>query len=166
MSDETQETTEQTDEERNFEALRKRAEAAEARVKELSPLAVAKAVSDAGFNPDTPEGKALARLAGDNPDPESVKNLATELGFEASQEPKHEPTPNERAASEFANRQSQLNQVTVADEPEDINSEIAGLETALKAARAARNWDEARAIGEQLRNLNTRKMFDQTMLAG
>lgn len=140
MSEEVQETTEQTDEEKNFAALREKVETYEARIAELSPLAKEKAVREAGFNPDTPEGKALSRLAGDEADAEAVKNLATELGFEASQEEtKHEPTPNERAAQEFADRQSQLSQTTVSDEPPTDLEKIAEAEA---KANETGDWSE------------------------
>lgn len=141
MSEETQETTEElSDKELNFAKLREQKEALEARVAELSPLAVEKAVREAGFAPDTPEGKALSRLAGDNPDADAVKNLAVELGFEASpEEQKHEPTPNERAAQEFADRTSELSQVTTSDEPPDLNSQIA-------EAEAEGDWGKSMAL--------------------
>lgn len=125
----------------------------------LQPLAVEKAVRSAGFDPDTPAGRALARLTDASADAETVKNLAAELGFEASSSQKHEPTQNERAAQEFADRTANLNSVSQSDTPVDINDQIAETESALRAARAARKWDEVRAIGEQLMQLNTQKMY-------
>lgn len=141
MSEEVQETTEQTDEEKNFAALREKVETYEARIAELSPLAKEKAVREAGFNPDTPEGKALSRLAGDEADADAVKNLAVELGFEATTQdsPKHEPTKEERAAQEFADRQSHLSQTTVSDEPPTDLEKIAEAEA---KANETGDWSE------------------------
>lgn len=159
MSEET--TTEEMsdDKEQNLAALRAKAEALEAQLAALQPLAVEKAVRSAGFDPDTPAGRALARLTDSSADAETVKSLAAELGFEASTaSPKHEPTKEERAAQEFADRTSRLNSVTTSDTPLDIDGEIAATQSALNAARAAKNWDEVRAVGEQLQQLNIQKM--------
>lgn len=133
MSEETQ--TDQTDKELNFEKLREKNEALEAQLAELSPLKVAQTVRAAGFDPDTPAGKALSRLADANSDAESVKNLAAELGFEVV-DPAPVLSKEERAAQEFANRQADLGSVTTSDEPPDVATEVAELE-------AAGNWAEA-----------------------
>lgn len=144
MSEEV--TTETTEVEEGDWAKLKQAHAAEvAELKEklstLQPLAVEKAVSQAGFNPDSPEGKALSRLADDGADSEAVKNLAVELGFEATTQdsPKHEPTKEERAAQEFADRQSHLSQTTVSDEPPTDLEKIAEAEA---KANETGDWSE------------------------
>lgn len=160
MSDENQET--QTDKELNFAKVNEELKQAKARIAELSPLAVEKAVREAGFAPDTPEGKALSRLAGDNADTESVRNLAVELGFEAStQEQKHEPTPNERAAQEFADRQSALNSVTQPDNPPTFADNIAELNGLIATAKAAGNHPEVRRLNQQLIALNNQLLARQ-----
>jgi hypothetical protein len=118
----------------NFAALREKYEAA---VAELRPLKARDAVSAAGFNPNSPEGKALHRLAlaETDVDAEKVKALADELGFEVTP-PKPELTPTEQAAVAGAQKQAALNTVTTSDEPADIASQIADLDQQIMKARA------------------------------
>jgi len=130
MSEETQEVVEElSDKEMNFRKLEARAEAAEARLAELAPLAVEKAVRSAGFDPDTPEGRALTRIAASDADADAVKGLAEELGFEASKS-QTQLSPNERAAQEFGNRTADLNSVTTSDEPQSLDQLIAEADAA------------------------------------
>lgn len=144
MSEE-ENTETQSDKEQNFAALREKLEATEARLKELEPLAVEKAVQAAGFDPNTPEGKALSRLAGSDSDAEAVKNLATELGFEAvEQDSPPDLSPNERAAQEFAERKQELDSVTQSDEPSDLGNQIAEAEAA--AAKGEGDWSQVTAL--------------------
>lgn len=135
MSEET--TTEEMSEKTqadNFAELRAQKEALEA---ELRPLRAEKAVVSAGFDPTTPEGKALTRLAltEADVDADKVKGLAEELGFEASK-PKPALSPNERAAQEFSGRLSDLNSVTTSDDPGNIATQIAALDQQIAQARA------------------------------
>jgi hypothetical protein len=134
MSEET--TTEPTEKtpEQSFAELRTQRDDA---LSELRPFRAEKAVTEAGFPLDSPEGKALRALAlrEDGVDADKVKNLAEEFGFETPA-PKVELTPNERAAQEFANRQADLGSVTTSDEPPDVATEVAELEAAGKWAEA------------------------------
>ena len=66
----------------NFERLREKNEALEARIAELEPLAVEKAVRDAGYNPVSPEGRTLVRLSKVGDTAATVQALAEEIGFE------------------------------------------------------------------------------------
>lgn len=131
MSEDT--ITEETDSKQaeNFAALREQKEALEA---ELRPLRAEKAVTSAGFDPATPEGKALTRLAlaESDVDADKVKNLAEELGFETPS-PKAELSKNERAAQEFAIRAADMEAVTTSDGP-------SGPDQAIKDAEAAGDW--------------------------
>lgn len=133
MSEETVETQENSQAD-NFAALRAQKEALEA---ELRPLKVEKAVRDAGFDPSTPEGKALSRLAEVDATADTVKNLAAELGFEVRSTV--ELNPNERAAQEFAARQADLASVTSSDALPDLNQQVAEAENA--AARGEGDWN-------------------------
>lgn len=119
----------ESDKEQNFAKLREKAEALEARLAELEPLAVAQAVREAGFNPNEGYGKALADLAGPGASADTVKEVAAKYGWEP-EKPKVELTPNERAAQEFAGRQAALNSVTTPDEPQDFGAQIAEAEQA------------------------------------
>lgn len=149
------------DKEANFAALRAEKEALAEQLAALQPLAVERAVRSAGFDPDTPEGKALTRLSTVDSDADAVRSLAEELGFEAAKPPQLNPT--EQAMAQVADRSAQLGSVSVSDSPSTVDDEITGLQAALAAARTAKNWDEAKAIGAQLTKLNSQKLFAQVM---
>ena len=89
------------------------------------------AVSAAGFSPDSPEGKALHRLALSevDVDADKVKALADELGFEIVA-PKPELTATEQAAVAGSQRQQDLNSVTTSDGPPSSDQAIAEAEAA------------------------------------
>jgi hypothetical protein len=125
---------EQSDKELNFAKLRSRAEAAEARLAELEPLAIAHAVRSAGFDPDTPEGKALSRLATAGADADAVKTLAEELGFEAGSK---RPQLNEFQQEQWdaAQRQQNLHSFTSPDAPPTVEAQIAELDAQIVQAR-------------------------------
>jgi hypothetical protein len=136
MSEENVEVVEeQSDKEMNFSRLREQKEALEARLAELEPLAVAQAVRSAGFDPDTPEGKALSRLAQAGADAEAVKSLAEELGFEAGT---RKPQLNEFQQEQWdaAQRQQALNSITSSDTPPTLESQIAELDLKIQQAQA------------------------------
>ena len=120
-----------SDKEINFEKVREQLAEKDARLAELEPLAVEKAVRSAGFDPDTPAGKALARLAVPGSDADAVKSLAEELGFEAASRPVL--TPTEQAAVQSADGLRDLNSVTSSDEPPTANQ-------AIEEAQAAGDW--------------------------
>jgi hypothetical protein len=128
MSEEIDNTEELSDKELNFKALREAKEALESELATLRPLAVKDAIRAAGFDPDKPEGKALARLA-ETADAESVKALAEELGFEVPTL-KPELTPTEQAAVAGAQKQAALNSVTTSDGPPSSDQAIAEAEAA------------------------------------
>ena len=156
----SEQTTEKTDKELNFERLREKNEALEARNAELEPLAVARLVAEAGFAPDTPAGKALSRLTPSEADVETVRNLAAELGFEV-EEPTPQLTKEERAAQEFANRSSALNSVTTSDTPPTFDDQVNELNGLIAVAKAAGNQFEVRRLNTQLVSLNNRLLAQQ-----
>jgi hypothetical protein len=123
-------------------------------------LKVAQTVREAGFDPDTPAGKALSRLADADSDAETVKNLAAELGFEA-EPPPSELTKEERAAQEFANRKADLQSVTTPDNPPNFDDQIAELNGLIAVAKAAGNTLEVRRLNTQLVSLNNRLLAQQ-----
>lgn len=154
MSEET------TDKDQNFEALRKKSEALEAQVAALAPLKVAQTVREAGFDPDTPAGKALSRLADAESDAEAVKNLAAELGFEV-EEPQTQLTKEERAAQEFANRSRDLQSVSSSDNPPSFDDQMAELNGLIATAKAAGNHSEVRRLNQQLIAMNNQLLASQ-----
>lgn len=141
MSEEITETTEQTDEEKNFAELRKQKEELESQVQELSAFKVNETVRQVGLDPNTGNGAALKELLGSDASEEKAQELVAKFGWQADEpeSEKHEPTPNERAAQEFADRTSELSQVTTSDEPPDLNSQIA-------EAEAEGDWGKSMAL--------------------
>lgn len=147
MSDETQVSD---DKEQNLAALRAKAEALEAQLAALKPLAVEKTVREAGFDPATPAGKALVRLADESADADAVKALAAELGFEtAPPAERHEPTQEEKATQAFADKLSQLNSVTTSDTPTDWTNKVYELQTEIES-RAEQGLPTRHLVGQQI----------------
>lgn len=138
--EENTEVDEQTDKEINFQKAREKIERLEARNAELEPLAVERAIREAGHDPFSPAGKALARIAPPGADADTVKSLAEELGFEA---PPERPVlnQNERAAQEFSSRAADLASVTTSDTPPTVDDQIAEAyaEGNTKLARSLKN---------------------------
>lgn len=137
MSEETTEQQELTDKELNFEKLRQKNEELEAQIQSLAPLKVAQTIRDAGFDPDSPDGKALSRLVDQTADVDKVKEVAADIGFEPP-EPKAELSETEQAVQAGADKVAALNQVTSSDGPPDDAAEIQELEAEGKWADAGR----------------------------
>lgn len=132
MSEEQTETTEQSpevsDKEINFQKLREQKEALEAELASLRPLQTKETLRQAGFDPDTPEGKALsvAIKAGEveaNPD-QIVAYAGSEFGWE----PKPRLTETEATQVEGSKRLEAVRQVTQSDGPQDTKALIAEAE--------------------------------------
>lgn len=133
MSEEQTETTEQpevevSDKEINFQKLREQKEALEAELANLRPLQTKETLRQAGFDPDSSEGKALsvAIKAGEveaNPD-QIVEYAGSEFGWE----PKPRLTETEAAQVEGSKRLEAVRQVTQSDGPQDTQSLIAEAE--------------------------------------
>ena len=140
MSEDTTEGL--SDKEMNFEKLRQKTEGLEARLAELEPLAVAKAVREAGFNPDADRGKALADLVGPGATVEKVKEVAARYGWEP-EPPRPVLTQTEQAALSSADRLSALNSVTTPDNPTTLVDEI-------KDAEAKGDWKTVERLNSQL----------------
>jgi len=157
--------TDLTDKELNFKALRDEKKALEAQLAELQPLKVAQTVRAAGFDPDTPAGRALSRLADANSDVDAVWNLATELGFTTDDDTS--PTPpatlsqNERAAQEFAQRQNALSSVVTSDTPPTFDNQVDELNKLISIAKASGNNLEVRRLNSQLIDMNNRLLAQQ-----
>ena len=140
MSEDTTEGL--SDKEMNFEKLRQKTEGLEARLAELEPLAVAKAVREAGFNPDADRGKALADLVGPGATVEKVKEVAARYGWEP-EPPRPVLTATEQAALSSADRLSALNSVTTSEPPVTLVSQI-------KEAEAKGDWSTVTRLNSQL----------------
>lgn len=137
MSDEVTTETTETDQEKNWRAMEERVKALEAENTELRPLAVAKAVKEAGFDPDSDKGRVLADLLGDQRDKEKVLEVAAKYGWEP-QEPAPVLNENERVAASLAERTAQLNSVTSSDTPPSLDQMIAEAQEAGNTSLAIR----------------------------
>lgn len=138
MSEATDPTTESTetpasDKELNFERLRQEKAALEAEIQRLRPLQFKETVRQAGFDPDSGEGKSLIRdLAAGAVKAEEGQELAavvaqyaeTEYGWKAK------PTlnPTEQQTVQAAQTTTRLDQVAVSDDPQDLQQQIAKAE--------------------------------------
>lgn len=138
MSETVETTTETTetptsDKEINFERLRQEKAALEAEVQRLRPLEFKETVRAAGFDPDSGEGKSLIRdLAAGAVTAEEGQELAAVIAQYAEQEYGWRPTPalnpTEQQTVQAAQTTTQLDQVTVSDDPTDIEQQIRNLE--------------------------------------
>lgn len=150
MSDEqTTETQEQTseapsDKEINFQKLREQKEALESELAALRPLRTKETLRQAGFDPDSAEGKALSMAidAGKvETDPEKIVEFA---GSEFGWEPRTQLTETEATQVEGSRRMEAVRQVTQSDGPSDVSSQIA-------EAEQAGDWKKAMSL--KLRSL-------------
>lgn len=103
----------ESDADRNFRLLREQNEALRAENETLRPLRIEKAIREAGFDPDSPEGKALARMAPTEVDADAVKTLAGEIGFEAPQQ----MTAAQQEAATQAKVAGEVGKVASGDSP-------------------------------------------------
>lgn len=138
MSETTTSTTEPTtetpasDKELNFEKLRQEKAALEAEVAELRSYKFKETVRDAGFDPASGEGKSLLRdLTNGAVTVDDGQELSAAVAAYAESEYGWKPTPAltpvEQQTVQASQATEQLQQVTVADNPEDINQQIARL---------------------------------------
>jgi hypothetical protein len=148
----------QSDKEMNFANLRSQKEALEAELAALRPLKTAQTVKEAGFDPDSPAGKALTRLAADS-DVEGVKSLAAELGFEVGNI-ERQPTAVEAAAVAAGDQFASFNQTTTSDEPVDVNGQIAELQAQIHQMRS--QGQNTSALVSKMISLETQKAVAST----
>ena len=157
MSEEFETDQVQSDKEANFAALRAEREALEA---ELRPLKVEKAVRDAGFDPATPEGKALSKLLGSDATGEKARELAADIGWEPPQ-PRRELTPEERVTLAGADKIAALNASSTSDAPPNFDDLVRDAEARLKAAKNQGNTFEAQQATQEIMQLNNQLLTQQ-----
>lgn len=136
MSDE-QTTQPESDKDKNFQALREQKDALEAQVKELAVFRNKDLLRQAGFDPDTGEGKSLLRdITAGTVDADKDK-LAEYAESEYGWKPKATLSPEESATVSSSQHSDQLRQSASDDGPKDtIDDQIA-------QARADGNWELA-----------------------
>lgn len=118
----------QTDKEINFAKLRDENAALKAQVAELQPLAIEKAIREAGFDPASDRGKALSLAveAGKvDAEPSKIVDLA-EQTFGWKPEPQLNPTEVAQAAA--AQTSHAIQTQSGADEPPNVGDQIAEAE--------------------------------------
>ena len=149
--DETTETVETegaSDKEMNFRALTETNKAQEAELEKLRPLRNLKMLQDAGFDPDSDRGVAIAYAikAGEvEPTAEAIGEFASSKGWEAT--PVLTETETEQVSSAAQVRQIQT--ASVSDSPPNDYDEIAEAENA---------GDYVKAL-----NLSTRRAAEQLL---
>lgn len=154
MSEET------TDKDQNFEALRKKSEAQEAQIAELTAYKVNEVVRSVNLDPNTGNGAALKELLGADVSEEKAQELVAKFGWQAD-EPSEGLTKDERAAQHFADQKADLQSVTVSDNPPNFNDQIAELNGLIAVAKAAGNHSEVRRLNTQLVSMNNRLLAQQ-----
>ena len=126
----------QSDKDRNFAALRAKLEATEARLAELEPLHTEKVIREAGFDPNSDQGKAIRygiQVNKVEESPDKVKEFAlTEFGWQ----PKAQLTPDEASRQVTTDRMGSLQAQSEPETPPQPGDDIA-------AAEAEGDWGKA-----------------------
>lgn len=125
----------ESDKDKNVQALRQKSDAQEAELVELRPLKHRETIREAGFDPESGEGKSLMRdLESGLVKAEDGKDLHETLVSYAENEYSWKPpvqvTPTEQAQLDSTQRQTQVQGVTSPVEPEDLNAQIAAADEA------------------------------------
>ncbi|MFQ5524365.1 MAG: hypothetical protein ACE5F5_12465 [Acidimicrobiia bacterium] len=132
------EQTEQSAQERNFQALRRKLEAVESELQRLRPLEMEKQIREAGFDPDSGEGKAiglkLSTMGDDAPKEASAiqELVAEEFGWK----PQTGLTEAESQRQQAQSRVESLRTESEPDQPLSLGDEIA-------TAEAEGRWEDA-----------------------
>lgn len=166
MPEESSNQENMSDEERNFENLRKSKEAAEARVAELLPYAVESTVRKVGLDPSTGNGLVLKDMLGNDPSEERAQELIEKYGWKAGGEgdaaappSPHQPNPSEQVQLDAAARQQAVQTVAVpAGGPQTVNDQLALANAKLAQAVSEGNNDARRQALKEINQLNTQKL--------
>jgi hypothetical protein len=116
-------------------ALRKQLEAVLAENKDLKARDRVRAFRDAGYDPDSGHGKALAKLYDGTPDPEAIRQFAKdEFGWDPPSA-SADTTTSTASPDEWANVASVSTTSAPPSDPSSIDNQIA-------KAEAEGAWDE------------------------
>lgn len=154
MSEENTNQENMTDEEKNFAALRQKAEAAEARVNELLPYAIESQIRGAGLDPNSREGQMLRDFA---KDPSEIPGLVEKYGLsaqedsEAAASPAPQPNQSEQAQLDAAARQQAVQSVASSTDgaPKTAAERVADANQRLHDPNLSRD-EKRRAVQEQV----------------
>lgn len=147
------EAVEETQDNNAIKQMRERIKELEAVEKEFKSVQMGNAIKDAGFNPDSGQGKALKDLYKGEMDSDSIKQFASEnYGWGASPD---QVTEQEAQRSRVVTSQDSLDTVIEASVP----VEPVGIEDQINQAQADGDWQTSSALkAEKLKTLMERKL--------
>ena len=147
-------TVENTQDDNNaIKAMRERIKELEATEKEFKSVQMGNAIKDAGFDPESGQGKALKDLYKGEMDSDSIKQFASEnYGWGASPD---QVTEQEAQRSRVVTSQDSLDTVIEASVP----VEPVGIEDQINQAQSDGDWQTSSALkAEKLKALMERKL--------
>ena len=147
-------TVENTQDDNNaIKAMRERIKELEATEKEFKSVQMGNAIKDAGFDPESGQGKALKDLYKGELDSDSIKQFASEnYGWGASPD---EVTEQEAKRSRVVTSQDSLDTVIEASVP----VEPVGIDDQINQAQSDGDWQTSSALkAEKLKTLMERKL--------
>jgi hypothetical protein len=154
MENEVENTVENTQDDNNaIKAMRERIKELEGVEKEYKSVQMGNAIKDAGFDPNSGQGKALKDLYKGELDSDSIKQFAAEnYGWGASPD---EVTEQEVQRSRVVTSQDSLDTVIEASVP----VEPVGIEDQINQAQSDGDWQTSSALkAEKLKALMERKL--------
>lgn len=140
MENEVENTVEDMQEDNNaIKQMRERIKELETVEKEYKSVQMANAIKDAGFDPESGEGKALKDLYKGELQADAIKNFASQYGWgDAPAEPTQEELQRQRVVSS----QDNLDTVIEASVP----VEPVGLDDQIAQAQADGDWSTSSAL--------------------
>ena len=154
MENEVENTVENTQDDNNaIKAMRERIKELEGVEKEYKSVQMGNAIKDAGFDPNSGQGKALKDLYKGELDSDSIKQFSAEnYGWGASPD---EVTEQEAQRSRVVTSQDSLDTVIEASVP----VEPVGIEDQINQAQSDGDWQTSSALkAEKLKALMERKL--------
>ena len=154
MENDMDNTVENTQDDNNaIKAMRERIKELEATEKEFKSVQMGNAIKDAGFDPESGQGKALKDLYKGELDSDSIKQFASEnYGWGASPE---QSTEQEAQRSRVVTSQDSLDTVIEASVP----VEPVGIDDQINQAQSDGDWQTSSALkADKLKALMERKL--------
>ena len=154
MENEVENTVENTQDDNNaIKAMRERIKELEGVEKEYKSVQMGNAIKDAGFDPDSGQGKALKDLYKGELNSDSIKQFASDnYGWGASPE---QATEQEAQRSRVITSQDSLDTVIEASVP----VEPVGIDDQINQAQSDGDWQTSSALkAEKLKTLMERKL--------
>ena len=152
MENEVENTVEEVQEDNNaIKQMRERIKELESAEKELNSVKMANAIKDAGFDPESGEGKALKDLYKGELQADAIKEFASNYGWgNAPEEPSQEELQRQRVVSS----QDSLDTVIEASVP----VEPVGLDDQIAQAQSDGDWQTSSNLkADKLRALTKKQ---------